>query len=140
VFLVLNSLNVRFNYSFFRYPYFCLYPISFEQVVKKGAKLSASQRNVEAFLTRAQLSIRLDPPATSSYCSTHVLLGETRGWSRDLHSSLVLSPTWASLSRPLCFRVEGIPCEFFIESISTEVAYKNKLTNVPALFILPRCH
>jgi len=79
--------------------------------------------------------------------SGHVLLlfhscptGWDARWSRDLHSSLVLSPTWASLSRPLCFRVEGIPCEFFIESISTEVAYKNKLTNVPALFILPQCH
>lgn len=78
--------------------------------------------------------------------SGHVLLllhscpTGTRGWSRDLHSSLVLSPTWASLSHPLCFRAEGVPYKFFIESISTGVAYRNKLTNVPALFILAQCH
>jgi len=60
---VLNSLDVRLHYNFFRYPYSCLCPISFEQVVKKGAKLPASQKNVETFLTRAQLSIRLGPPA-----------------------------------------------------------------------------
>jgi len=99
--LVLNSLNVRLDYSFFRYPYSCLYPISFEQVVKKGAKLLASQRNVEAFLTRSSV---IHPFRSSG----HVLLlfhSCPTGWdarvisrspfeSRPLvYVSVVVSPT-----------------------------------------------
>lgn len=114
--------------------YFCFYQTSWT-ARNGGREVACIPEKCRGIFNKSSV---IHPFRSSGHI--HSCPSGTRGWSRDLHSSLVLSPTWASLSHPLCFRAEGIPREFFIESISTGVAYRNKLTNVLALFILAQCH
>lgn len=82
--------------------FFRLYFLN-NNVATEGAKLPASQRNAEAFLTRAQSSIRLGPPATFSYCSTHVLPGH----AGDLEISIRVSSSRLRERRCLAHYASG---------------------------------